>query len=183
MSSSFVITVGYRSSILFINNTALDVGGAVYAEMQPAAPCLFMVTDYSAEISFVGNCAESKVGHHMYGTSVRAEECDQDHMESVNKQEKPYCWHCYDEYNDHINISFDPGLNETLSPVSSAPQHACLCDSNGKPQCANFSYIFTNISVYRGETFILSAHVVGYDFGTTVGVIHAEFLSSDSQLG
>ena len=30
-SSSFMITVGYRSTIQFINNTAFDVGGAVYS--------------------------------------------------------------------------------------------------------------------------------------------------------
>ena len=46
--SSFTVEVRYHSSIRFINNTAHDVGGAVYADVQPAAPCLFMVTDYSS---------------------------------------------------------------------------------------------------------------------------------------
>ena len=55
----------------------------------------------------------------------------------------------------------------------------CLCDSNGKQQCANISYIFTNTSVYRGETITLLAFIVGYDFGTTVGTIHARSLYSD----
>ena len=40
---------------------------------------------------------------------------------------------------------FDHGLNKTLSPVSSAPQHVCLCDTNGKLQCDNILYIFPNI--------------------------------------
>lgn len=57
--------------------------------------------------------------------------------------------------------------------------HVCLCDSDGQPQCANVSYIFTNISVYHGETFTLSACVVGYDFGITVGVVNAGFLHSN----
>ena len=80
---------------------------------------------------------------------------------------------------------FDPGLNKTLSAVSSAPQRVCLCDSNGLPQCAKMSQIFTNISVYRGEAFRVSAYVVGYNFGTTIGIVHAGFLdnSSLSQLG
>ena len=39
---------------------------------------------------------------------------------------------------------------------------------------------FTNISTYRGETFTLSACIVGYDFGTTVGTIHARFFNSNS---
>ncbi len=38
---------------------------------------------------------------------------------------------------EHINIlSFThprPGLKETLSPISSAPQRVCLCDSHGNP--------------------------------------------------
>ena len=57
-----------------------------------------------------------------------------------------HCWLQNDEADGYVNISFDPGLNETLSPVSSAAQRVCLCDSNGKPQCANISYIFTDTS-------------------------------------
>ena len=179
ISSSFAIKVGYQSSVQFINNTAFDVGGAVYSEMQPAAPCMFMVTDYSAEISFIGNSAKRSVGHHMYGTSIRDYKCDKWHIEWANKQGKPYCQRQGDNTHKYINISFHPGLNETLSPVSSAPWRVCLCDSNGKPQCANFSHIFINVSVYHGETFTLSAYIVGYDFGTTVGIVHAGFLYSN----
>ena len=179
--SSFAIQVEYQSSVQFINNTAFDVGGAVYSEMQSAAPCLFMVTAYSAELSFIGNYAHRSIGHHMYGTSVRYEKCDHEHTQYANKQGKPYCWHQTETTHKHINISFHPGLREALklSPVSSAPWRVCLCDSNGKPLCANFSQIFTNVSVYRGETFTLSAYVVGYDFGTTVGIVHAGFLYSN----
>ena len=94
--SSFTIKVGYQSIIQFVNNTAFDVGGAVYSEMQSAAPCMFMVTDYSAEISFIGNHANHSVGHHMYGTSVKDYKCDKEHIELANKQGKPYCWHRFE---------------------------------------------------------------------------------------
>ena len=177
--SSFTIKVEYQSSVKFVNNTALDIGGAVYSEMQSAAPCLFTVIDYSAKIDFTGNHANRSIGHHMYGTSVRDYKCDQQNLELAHQQTKSYCWYSIDAIHKHINISFDPGLNETLSPVSSAPQRVCLCDSNGKPQCARLSQIFTTISIYRGETFSLSAYIVGYDFGTTVGVVHAGFLNSN----
>ena len=84
------------------------------------------------------------------------------------------------EHDGYINIfSFDPGLNETLSPVSSVPQRVRPCNFNGKPQYANISYIFTNTSVYRGETITLPACIVGYDFGTTVGMICARSFYSD----
>ena len=36
--SSFAIQVEYQSSVQFINNTAFGIGGAVYSEMQSAAP-------------------------------------------------------------------------------------------------------------------------------------------------
>ena len=180
--SSFAIKVGYQSSVQFINNTAFDIGGAVYSEMQSTAPCLFMVTDYSAELSFIGNYAHHSIGHHMYGTSVRDMKCNQNNIQFANKQGKPYCRHQDETTLEHINISLHPGPNETLSPVSSTPWRVCLCDSKGRPQCANFSQIFTNVSVYRGETFTLSAYVVGYDFGTTVGMIHARFSNLSSQL-
>ena len=115
----------------------------MYAKVQSAAPCLFMVTDYSANISFIGNHADGSVSHHMYGTSVSNDRCDHNHVKLANKQGKPCCW--YSGNPDGHIISFDPDLNETLSPVSSAPKRVCLCDSNGNPQCAKISQIFTNI--------------------------------------
>ena len=182
VQSSFIISVGYQSNVQFINNTAFDVGGAVYAETQSAAPCLFTVTDldYSAEISFIGNHANQGVGHHMYGSSTKNSRCDELHI-AAYKQRKPHCWHQSENPDGYINISFsNPHLhvNEILSPVSSAPQRVCVCDSNGKPQCANISQIFTHISIYHGETFTLSACVVGYDFGTTVGTLRTLTMTS-----
>ena len=177
MPSLLMTTVGYQSSIQFINNKAFDVGGAVYS--QSSSPCIFMITDYSAKVSFIGNCAQHSAGHHMYGASVRDISCTGRFIWFMNGQGKPHCFIPDDGPYRELNISFDPGLNETLSPVSSAPQRVCLCDSNGKPQCANISYIFTNTSVYRGDTITLPACIVGYDFGTTVGTIHARSLYSD----
>jgi predicted outer membrane repeat protein len=174
--SSFAIKVGYYSSLKFVNNTALHIGGAMYSEMQSAIPCAFMITDYSAEISFRGNHANGNVGHHMYGSSVRNQKCDKDHLKFYYKQAKPYCWKQSERADGYVNISFDPGQ---LSSVSSAPRRACLCDANGKPQCANFSLIFTNTKAYRGEIFTLPACVVGYNFGTTVGTVYARFLHSN----
>ena len=177
MPSLLMTTVGYQSSIQFINNTAFYVGGAVYS--QSSKRCIFMITDYSAKISFTGNYAQCGVGHHMYGASIRDTSCSSEEIKFVNGQGKPHCSYIFEKPKRYVDISFDPGLNETLSPVSSAPQRVCLCDSNGKPQCANISYIFRNISIYRGETITLPACIVGYDFGTTVGTIYARFLYSD----
>ena len=178
MQSLLMTTVGYQSSIQFINNTSFDVGGAVYS--RSSHPCIFMITDFSARISFTGNYAQRGIGHHMYGASVRDKSCSAYVIGFLNKQGKPHCSDPHEGVvHGELNISLNPGLNEILSPVSSGPQRVCLCDSNGKPQCANFSYIFTDISVYRGETITLPACIVGYDFGTTVGTIHARSLYPD----
>ena len=80
-----------------------------------------MVTDDSAELSFIGNYAHRSVGHHMYGTSVRDAKCDHEHTQYANKQGKPYCRYKRETAHEYVNISFHPGLNETLSPVSSTP--------------------------------------------------------------
>ena len=118
------------------------MGGAVYAEMQSVAPCLFVVTDYSAEISFIGNFAKKLIGqHNMYGTSFRDRRCHEMTNYRPIPQEKHFCV-IGSNYTKHINISFYPDLSsETLSPVSSAPMHMYLCDMNGRPQCANLSHI------------------------------------------
>ena len=179
MPSLLMTTVGYQSSIQFINNTAFDVGGAVYSKS--SHPCIFMFNDYSARISFTGNYAQHGVGHHMYGASVWDVSCSAQFIDFLNEQGKPHCFLSDEGPYRELNISFDPDFDETLSPVSSAPQRVCLCDSNGKPQCANISYIFTNTYISRGDTITLSACIVGYDFGTTVGTIHARSLYSDSR--
>ena len=83
MPSLLVTTVGYQSSIQFINNTAFDVGGAVYS--QSSQPCIFMITDYSAKISFTGNYAQHGVGHHMYGASVRDDSCSIDRFHKFSE--------------------------------------------------------------------------------------------------
>ena len=171
---TFSFEVKTKASIEFVNNTATDVGGAVYCEMQLAVPCIFIVKNYSVEINFTWNFSNRNIGQHLYGTSVRDDRCLR-HNQGI-----PSC--VYDNTTKHINISLHPDLSEILSPVSSAPWRVCLCDINGRPQCTNLSQIFTCVSVYRGETFTLPACLVGYDFGTMTGVVHAQIVSESSKL-
>ena len=118
--SSYAIKVGLESSIEFANNTAVDVGGAIYAETQSAAPCLFVVTNYSAELSFIGNFAKKCIGQHIYGASVRYFRCG----ESYNTKGKPYCVNYSADLKlfKPINISFFPSY---LSP-SVLRSYACV---------------------------------------------------------
>ena len=132
--SSFAIKVGHQLSVQFINNTAFDVGGAVYSEMQLNAPCMFMVTDYSAELSFTGNYANCSVGHHMYGISVRDYKCDKGNVCLANIQGKPYCWYQQDNIHEHINISLQmrpshqyPLLLGVCASVTQMVNHSARC--------------------------------------------------------
>ena len=95
----------------------------------------------------------------------------------MNKQGQPHCFVQGAEPDGYVNISFDPGFDETLSPVSSAPQCVCLCNSNGKPQCANISYIFTNTSVYRGETITLPACIVALQLERFMPYLYIQILT------
>ena len=97
---------------------------------------------------------------HVYGASIKS-------------------WRC--QCGEHI-VHYIPSLNSSLSPVSSNPKRVCLCDFNGKPQCANMSSMFVNwFRVYRGELFNISAVVVGYDFGVIVGTVNAGLVPSQKQ--
>ena len=144
LSPSFVFKIGYKSRVEFLKNTAFDIGGGLYVKMQSTATCVFIITSYTAFISFSGNHANRNIGHHMYGASVRTDKCDKSHISFTSK---PYCSHQHEHAHKHINISFDPGLKDTPSPVSSAPQRVCLCDSSGRPQCANLSLVSVFIEV------------------------------------
>ena len=176
--SSLAVEVRLGSSTDFVHNTATDVGGAVYSDVESALPCLFLITDYSAKIAFTENRANSSIGQHIYGSSIRQAECDSSHLSLANVHAKPYT-NCDTSAYGHANFTFNPSLKEIMSPVSSAPWRVCLCSTNGRQQCANLSQIFKSVSVYRGETFTLSATIVGYDFGTTIGSVYSDFLYSN----
>ena len=171
--------------VLLKNNTALDVGGGVYAVVIPNAPCFYYpgvgYTGYeNGTIKFVGNTAKNGIGQHIYGSSSTLDSrCSYEYFS--NHPTKPFC------YLYHNIFTFEPDQSTIPSVVSSEPKRICVCDSiNGfnLPQCARLSKIFVgNIQVYSGETFLLSVAVVGYDFGTTKGTVHAGFLphpTSDS---
>ena len=74
-----------------------------------------------------------------------------------------------------INITV---LDTRGSSVSSDPIHVCICDNEGQPQCTNSSFTNMTKNVYPRERFTLSAAIVGSDYGMTVGVVHANLLTS-----
>ena len=159
------IRVGAHSRIEFKDNKAKKYyGGAIYVNAQV---CLFSFRDYTSTVIFRKNFAHGKVGMHIYGVSVKDLNC----MQAMLLL-------CYRDI-----VQYIPNITNSLSPVSSSPKRVCLCDTEGKPQCAKLSSIYAdrNKPLYRGESFNISVVVVGYDFGTTTGNIHAGFIWPSSK--
>ena len=64
--------------------------------------------------------------------------------------------------------------NQSLSSVTSDPTRVCLCNTSGVPDCLNV--LSGGIAVYPGQTFSLSAVVVGQTFGRTTGSVCPQLL-------
>jgi predicted outer membrane repeat protein len=159
-----------KKIVLFIDNFASYTGGAIFAQVPFFLPCFLVLTSYSGALKFQGNSAKSGTGMHIYGASTRLSRCA--YSKEFNREVLPYCG------NDKINITFLPGIGDNFefSPVSSEPKRVCLCDLNGYPQCTNLSKIFfKKFRVYSDESITLSLVAVGYDFGATLGTVHANF--------
>ena len=152
-------------NVIFINNSAEETGGAIHIEpdmtLSDCPECLYVYNDMLCylyrqcpEIAFYYFENSAKLGgDNIYGTSLAL--CE--------------------EINELINSSNYFSSNVSMSSVSSDPRQVCLCDSDGQPQCNNVPEILTSKRVHPGETFTISAVLVGGDYGTTIGTVHANF--------
>ena len=165
-----VMTLAQNSSLLFINNHAISVGGAIYVDTNTFyevdeegnaehitlhAVCSFQFKGESFE--FHNNCAGSG-GDVVYGG----------HMGLATTATGSNCLQQFKQFSV-INQT------NTMSVISSQPSRVCVCNSTGYPDCLRVFYTHT---VYPGESISLQAVVVGQDFGTGAGSIYGQFLSS-----
>ena len=178
--STINITDG--SNIVFKNNSATDVGGAIYVEQLSAniyldnvegtaAQCFYQLLGKSEtgnySLTFADNTAMHG-GDHVFGTSLQSY-CiagyvhvpDGEFLTSI----------CAQEF-----FHFHPNQTLALSAVSSLPTRICLCNSDGQFNCENASEIFRNVRAAPGEEFYISAVIVGGQFGTARGSVYAQFL-------
>ena len=173
------------ANILFQDNYAYDVGGAIHVNppttvyeannLNTRSQCFYMFTDWNVprfdyNIAFVNNSAENG-GNHIYGASLKSY-C----VVYINKtSETPYI------------RSNDPQVQELFhfeggedSPISSPPSRVCIIDPNKQlnfsENCADESQIFMTKSVYPGEEFELQIILVGAEFGSVTGDVFAQFL-------
>ena len=160
-------------NISFISNSAQETGGAIYIEPDMINTCrdspmcfynekyLYYFTSCGKEhrditLYYIRNSAQLG-GDNIYGTSLTL-------CTGLNKK-------CF--------ISHIFSSNDSMSSVSSDPFKVCLCDSNGQPQCNNVPEFLISKSVYPGEQFTIPAVIIGGDYGTTIGTVHASFTSAN----
>ena len=162
-SSTLEITPG--ADVRFINNSAKGLGGAIYAEpdlsrnlmlwllpLLDQPPCFYRALNChegaNYSFYFANNSAVSG-GDDIYGASLQV-----------------YC-----PRRCRVTVNGVPS-------VSSNPLRVCICDNSGYPQCTNESYVLMNRQIHSGELLTLPSVVVGGDFGPTVGVVYADFITS-----
>ena len=172
-------TVGFdfSTSVYFYKNTAMEVGGAIYVNMDSKhlppihrmylRPCFYRMHQFFTidwyNITFCNNSA-TKGGNDIYGEFMHSGSCDAGDDTTGYLVTLPSC--LAQKY-----FHYHP---KTTSSVSSDPVRICMCKS-GHHLC-NESY--ADIKVYPGEMFTLSLVIVGADFGATVGSVHAIFKSA-----
>ena len=146
--------------VVFQENNAEYVGGAIYVDTPPSGLCLFKVVDAqpapsnTVQVSFMNNTAHY-AGSDIYGD---VERCCESSLT------------CDDFYDvcKTSNTENDP------SAVASDPQEVCLCDDEAlQPNCSDSNKVH-HINAFPGQIFPIRLAVVGGRFnGVVPDVIRA----------
>ena len=179
---SSTLNIASNTSVYFHNNVAREVGGAIYVSKTKNpynTHCFYQLLDYvntseAYNVRFKANRAETG-GDHIYGVNMKSV-CS---VAYYNGSSLGWIGETIKSYQAmEYFFTFD---TESISSISSDPRGICLCDTNGRPQCANsISNIYLDREVRPGETFSLSVVIVGGNFGTTTGTVYADFLLPSS---
>ena len=180
-----------NTTVFLGNNHAYETGGAIYADnVEPRinlegfrSYCFYLlhlnktnVLDDLTQLLIFKNNTASLGGDHVYGAVLKSDCVSSSFCHDDN------CRFSYQTIGDVFK--FHPDYNTSWSAVSGDPTRLCICDSGGLPQCSTASMVYFNeIEVYPGQPFVISAVLVGGDFGTTTGTAHAHIHNSNSTLG
>ena len=167
------VTFGPESNTHFINNTALEYGGAIYIVSLPTVPsailidfenvddyltqtivrdnvllrqsCFYLLSEErNTRVTFLGNTA-TLGGLSIFGPTLYTNSC------SVTKEQ----------------FSYDESLPDFLE-VSSSPSRVCFC-VNGEP---DYKMLMLNETRYPGEEFSIPVVLTGYRYGRVVGPVY-----------
>ena len=169
------------SHIIFKNNYAYTTGGAIYITSSFTATfrygidtvtansdCFMEIEgDYSKPLLTFQNHSAGLGGDTLYGGSLGFARADPQTQENRNIRDT-----CLQRFMSASTIE-----NSTLSTVSSDPSRVCVCVCD-KPDCLTiFDTIQNNENrIYPGQTLVISAVVVGQNFGTVAGSVYAQFV-------
>ena len=159
------VYIAANTSVTFLNNFAYHKGGAIYVEPGISSnvilnfkydletiPCFYNLLNCDKKntynFNFTNNLATNG-GDDIYGDILTNHSCS----------------------NCNLTVSSASCSN---SSVSSDALRVCMCDSNGRPQCKDGKYNYIFSKIHAGETFKISAVLVGGDFGLTTGTIYAD---------
>ena len=172
-----VLMVSRESIIEFLHNKATTTGGAIHIvsssyyvpfreQLGAYSPCFLEVKAKlkTERLIFKGNSA-SQGGDALYGGSLGVP-CSNYSSKRSNKKNKS----CLQLFHDTSTIS-----PKGLSRITSDPSRVCFCKDRST-ECLSFFYS-TNFMVHSGQHINISAGVVGQNFGTVAGSVHAHFLS------
>ena len=168
-----------HTTLLFVNNHALSVGGAIYTDLTLELPglilpCFFQVltegqgeTLSTIRVEFINNTA-GVAGSSLYGGYI-------DGCQGFNGLgtggiaafKNMFHYNAYDS-----------------SVIASDPVGVCFCSLTDKntlePNCQNKKSLVT---VYPGEMFHISVVLVGQMNGTVPGVVHSAYDNNIASLG
>ena len=180
------LIVTHNTDIIFLNNYAYDVGGAIFVQStnQDETRHLTLLTDISnIECSLL-----LLVGYLDYLGSLLNVSLNFTNNTGWNggdviyRKESNNCiYHQWSllrvlleriHFFKGINVYLDRDGNKSLSLLSSDPLRVCICTS-GRPECTN---IFANLTKYPGEPFNISGVVVGENFGIVTASVYSNFL-------
>jgi predicted outer membrane repeat protein len=183
---SAVISIKPNTTLIFENNRATDVGGAIFVdnnipyndETDPdtLVSCFYRFPKWdedskSYSISFSNNMAING-GNDIYGALLNCY-CIVFTGSGVNKKVR--------SADPSVAALFNISKNDYGSSVSSTPYRVCLTGSDDSivNACTNVSQIFRHdVTVYPGQEFILEAVLVGFEFGQGTGTINAQLIDN-----
>lgn len=162
LCDSSYIYLSRNTTITFIDNSAVQAGGGIYAEEKcfRSRPFCFYQLDFQVE----QNCSEALktvsivmtnniagyAGDHIYGGSL--DNC------KMND--------CPSEYMFNNLFKYTP---KTLSAVTSSPKKICFC-SKGKPNCSNTKMNLTE-DQYPGDIVPIQVAILGQLENTVPGTL------------
>ena len=181
--SGSLVVIEENTRVLFENNVADLVGGAIYVEQGPSfqffeMDCFFLIVgdgalSHQKSLVFKNNTARYG-GDDLYGGNLDSCSLRQDN--SWCSQQYPV--QCFEKLSH-----FEP---EKVSHISSNPSRVCLCEGKGKPNCIGntTSSIFLPVKhYYPGQKFNIEVALVGDTLGTVGGgSVYAHLLPNTAHL-